>query len=65
MNDIDERIRDLLNESVDAELGPRRPAPPFDPRLADKRRRRWAPWAMPLIAAASVAALVEIGRAHV
>ena len=59
MNDIESRIRDLLNESVDAELGPRRPAPPFGPRLADKRRRRWAPWTMPLIAAASVAALVS------
>jgi hypothetical protein len=58
VNDIESRIRDLLNESVDAELGARRPAPPFDPRRADTRARRWAPWVMPLVAAAGVAAVV-------
>jgi len=57
VNDIESRIRDLINEAVDAEVGPRRPAPPFDPRGAEKRRR-WMPWAMPLLAAACVAALV-------
>ena len=65
MNDIDQRIRRLLNESVDARLGPRRPAPPFAPRRVT-RLRRFGPWAAPLVAAASVAAVVggAIGVAH-
>jgi hypothetical protein len=65
VNDIEQRIKQLLNESVDAQLGPRRPAPPFEPRRV-KRLRRVGPWAAPLIAVASVAAVVggTIGVAH-
>jgi hypothetical protein len=66
VNDIEQRIKQLLNESVDAQLGPQRPAPPFEPRRI-KRLRRFGHWAAPLVAAASVAALVggAIGVAHV
>jgi hypothetical protein len=66
VNDIESRIRDLLNESVDAELGSPRPAPPFHPRIVGKRWRL-ASWVTPLIAAASVAALVggTVAIAHV
>jgi len=65
VNDSEQRIRQLLNESVDARLGPRRPAPPFAPRRV-KRLRRIGPWAAPLVAAACVAAVVgaTIGVAH-
>jgi hypothetical protein len=65
VNDIDQRMRQLLNESVDAQLGPRRPAPPFEPRRA-RPLRRFGPWVAPLVAVASVAALVggTIGVAH-
>ena len=37
MNDIETRIRELVNATVDAELGPRRAAPPF--ALAGSRSR--------------------------
>lgn len=57
MNDVEQRIRQLLNESVDARLGPRRPAPLFEPRRVE-RLRRFGPWAAPLVAVASVAAVV-------
>ena len=63
MNDIETRIRELVNATVDAELGPRRAAPPFAPRRVTKPRR-WAPWVTPLIAAASVAA-VAVGTVTV
>jgi len=65
VNDSEQRIRQLLNESVDARLGPRRPAPPFAPRPV-RRLRRFGPWAAPLVAAACVAAVVgaTIGVAH-
>jgi hypothetical protein len=67
MNDVETRIRDLINESVDAELGPRRSAPPFDTRSATRKPRRWGPWATPLLAAAAVAALIggTVAVAHV
>ncbi|HKF35236.1 MAG TPA: hypothetical protein VKB37_22985 [Jatrophihabitantaceae bacterium] len=63
MNDIETRIRELVNATVDAELGPRRAAPPFAPRRVTKPRR-WAPWVTPLIAAACVAA-VAVGTVTV
>jgi hypothetical protein len=65
VNDSEQRIRQLLNESVDARLGPRRPAPPFAPRRV-RRLGRIGPWAAPLVAAACVAAVVgaTIGVAH-
>jgi hypothetical protein len=66
VNDIETRIRELVNDTVDAELGPRRVAPPFDPRR-DTKPRRWAPWVTPLLAAASVAAVAAatVTVAHV
>jgi hypothetical protein len=66
VNDIETRIRELVNDTVDAELGPRRVAPPFDPRRNTKPRR-WAPWVTPLLAAASVAAVAAatVTVAHV
>jgi hypothetical protein len=63
VNDIETRIRELVNATVDAELGPRRAAPPFAPRRVTKPRH-WAPWVTPLIAAASVAA-VAVGTVTV
>jgi hypothetical protein len=65
VNDIDQRMKQLLNESVDAQLGPRRPAPPFVPRRI-KRLRRFGPWAAPLVAVASVTAVIAgtVGVAH-
>jgi len=39
VNDIETRIRELVNATVDAELGPRRAAPPFAPRRVTKPRR--------------------------
>jgi len=56
VNDVEDRIVQALNAQVDLELGERRPAPPFQPPAADRRRR--APWIYPLAAAACVAALV-------
>ena len=64
MNDIDNEIKRLLNEQVNAELGPRRSPPPFvAPKAAERAQRRWfgaerTPWALPLLAAACVAAVV-------
>lgn len=64
MNDIDNEIKRLLNEQVNAELGPRRSPPPFAaPKAAERAHRRWfgadrSPWVLPLLAAACVAAVV-------
>lgn len=64
MNDFENDVKRLLNEQVDARLGPRRTPPPFAvPTAADRARRRWfgadrAPWVVPLLAAACVAAVV-------
>jgi hypothetical protein len=62
MSDFETRLATLLNERVDARLGPQRPAPPLDvvgrcgegrqPRLG---RRRWT---IPFVAAAGVSAVV-------
>ncbi|MEO7285573.1 MAG: hypothetical protein ABI140_01500 [Jatrophihabitantaceae bacterium] len=58
MNDFDKTIGKLLNDSVDAQLGPRRSAPAFRPgQLTTTPARRGAkPWIMPLVAAACVVA---------
>lgn len=64
MNDIDNEIKRLLNEQVNAELGPRRSPPPFvAPKAAERANHRWfgpdrTPWVLPLLAAACVAAVV-------
>jgi len=56
--DVEARVRELFVERVDAQVGPRRPAPPFDPNRVGPRRTRRASWVMPLLAAACVAAVV-------
>jgi hypothetical protein len=58
-DDFESRFARLLNEQVDAGLGPRRAAPPFDPGHSIKmpagaRRRSARPWIVPLVAAAAV-----------
>jgi hypothetical protein len=64
VNDIDNDVKRLLNEQVDARLGPRRSPPPFTPPAAAERgKRRWfgadrASWVLPLVAAACVAGVV-------
>jgi hypothetical protein len=56
MNYTDNSIRQLLNELVDAELGPVRPVPAFD----DSRSSAAGRWKVPLLAA-SVVALLAAG----
>ncbi len=65
MNDFENELKRLLNEQVDAEVGPRRSPPEFNARhgAADSAARRWfgadrAPWVLPLVAAACVAVVV-------
>jgi hypothetical protein len=62
VNDIEATLRVLINDAVDAELGPRRPVPPFatpaEPHVSHPR-----PWLRPLLAAASVAAIAFAGFA--
>jgi hypothetical protein len=53
VNDFESRLQTLLNERVDAQLGPRRTPPVFIPR-PDGRK----PWLLPLLAAAAVIAVV-------
>ena len=67
MNDIETKLKAMLNEQVDAEVGRRRTPPPFPlPSAAERAERRWfgagrgRPWALPLLAAACVAAIVGI-----
>lgn len=55
MTDLETYLKSRLNESIDAELGPVRPAPPFEPP------RRTPTWVRPMLAAASV--LVIVGAA--
>ncbi len=68
MNDFENQLKTLLNERVDAKIGTRE-APRFAPagnvRRLDSVRRR-APWVVPLLAAACVAAIVggSVGAAH-
>ena len=64
MNDIETKLKAMLNEQVDAEVGRRRTPPPFQlPSAAEHATRRWfgrdrAPWMLPLLAAACVATVV-------
>ncbi|GAB2478391.1 hypothetical protein [Jatrophihabitans fulvus] len=61
MTDFEDRLKQLLNEDVDARLGPQRPAPPMRPSVVERtsvrRRTRWLP---PLLAAACIA-VVAVG----
>jgi hypothetical protein len=71
VNDFETKVKTLLNEDVDAQVGPRRTPPPFAPSPAAQRAaRRWfgaerAPWGLPLLAAACVAGVagVAVGAA--
>ena len=60
MIDLETYLKTKLNESIDAELGPPRPAPPFEPTTPSRT------WVRPVLAAASVlvvaGAAVAIGR---
>lgn len=61
MNDLE--IKNLINSAVDAELGGRRAAPPFDPAAVAERPGRAHAlrlWSAPLLAA-SVAVLLTVG----
>jgi hypothetical protein len=55
VTDIETYLKSKLNESIDADLGPRRPAPPFHPVTPTRT------WVRPVLAAASV--LVVVGAA--
>lgn len=58
MNDLESRVNRLLNQNVDAMLGPRRPVPQLD-LAAPGGRRGFRPWVLPLVVAAClVAALI-------
>jgi hypothetical protein len=68
VNDFENQLKTLLNERVDAKIGTRdvpRFAPPGNVRPLGSARRR-APWVLPLLAAACVAAIVggSVGAAH-
>jgi hypothetical protein len=60
VTDLETYLKSKLNESIDADLGPRRPAPPFQPAAPQRT------WVRPVLAAASVlvvaGAAVAIGR---
>lgn len=64
MNDFETKLKTLLNEQVDAQVGPRRTPPPFAvPAAARRAQRHWfgrdhVTWTLPLIAAACVAVVV-------
>jgi hypothetical protein len=53
--EFEQRLKTLLNDKVDAELGDRRAAPPF---VATTRRRPRSRWVVPLLAAACVVVVV-------
>jgi hypothetical protein len=55
VTDLETFLKSKLNESIDEELGPRRPAPPFTPSVPTRT------WVRPVLAAASV--LVVVGGA--
>lgn len=59
-DDFEDRIAAALNAQVDQELGERRTPPPFETpaRRTARRRPPRAPWMLPLVAAASVVAVV-------
>lgn len=56
MNDFEGTVATLVNERVDARLGPRRSAPPLDPERRPTRPRRRL--VLPLAVAAGVAVLI-------
>jgi hypothetical protein len=59
VTDFESTIKRLLNEHVDAELGPRRPAPRLDLSAAAWGRRGFRLWIAPLVVAAClVSALI-------
>ena len=58
MTDFEGTIKRLLNENVDATLGPRRPAPELDLSTAAPGGPGFRPWLVPLLAAAGVAAAI-------
>ena len=61
MSDFESRIATLLNEHVDAELGPQRPAPPLrTDELGRRRRDRARRWVAPLAAACVIAAVLAV-----
>lgn len=72
MSDFESNLKTLLNERVDAQLGPRRAAPPFaTPTARQRAAQRWfganrSRWVLPLLAAACVAGVVggSVGAAH-
>jgi hypothetical protein len=61
VTNTDSRLRELLNKSIDDELGPKRAAPPFVTPMAGPSGHRYAvrlrAWSIPLLAAAIVAVL--------
>jgi hypothetical protein len=56
VNEFESKVKRLLSQNVDAELGPRRPAPQLN--FATPGRLRVRPWLVPLLAAAGVAAAI-------
>jgi hypothetical protein len=59
VNELESTVKRLLNDNVDAMLGPRRPAPQLDLSAAAWDRRGLRPWVVPLVVAAClVAALI-------
>lgn len=56
MTDLETYVKTRLNEQLDAELGPRRPAPPFRPPQHDRHR-----WVRPLLIAACIVAVAATG----
>lgn len=65
MIDVDADVRRLINSAVDAELGPRRPAPPLAGGAPARRESRAALWRMPVLAASVMALLATGGVALV
>jgi hypothetical protein len=69
VNDFETKLKTLLEERVDEQVGPRRTPPPF--RSPDRRTLRGSarrsPWVLPLLAAACIAAVVggTLGVSHV
>jgi hypothetical protein len=63
VNDIDSKIVALIQESVDSQLGPRRPAPPFrqtqSPMPENGRREPFKSWLIPMLAAASIVGVIS------
>jgi hypothetical protein len=56
VNEFEGTVKQLLNENVDAELGPHRLPPQLNVAAPDRTKLR--PWLVPLVAAAGVAAAI-------